>query len=452
MAKVISPAGLNVGVEILVDEPNRVITLVGAGNLDPKDGVTLQAVYSKLVQLWATAEYQDSPFPMYAIDALSGQFQIGTDGSVANGWKWAGDTTRDMLRDGGWDEYNEAGDLERVYGGFIGLGAINLGAQPYYILDPADAPAVFPFDDQFNVGVQVYGDINNGNFDKRAFAQTFCREQGKKFADSVLADTGALATGAFKTNFLIANDDDLDIVADDTEVLTAPYDGITVAFYNVDQLRDIGGTEYPFRIIINGNGATKRQIYSKIQYLLRQDTDINVGGSVGLEVTGKTAATMMAFAGEIATTEVGVFIDNFDANDTNDYVFTDQNGSSRAFPYVSAGTLTFNSPLVGAGSSFRLFFKDPPGAGNDWGESGAITVNDADGFPIAGTITSGNIPFTYDYDGNVQGGYTAGTNRNVVLVGVRPGSGKVTVAEGSITRAKGLVLGLVAEQDRIYAE
>jgi hypothetical protein len=34
---------------------------------------------------------------------------------------------------------------------------------------------------------------------------------------------------------------------------------------------------------------------------------------------------------------------------------------------------------------------------------------------------------------------------------VRPGSGKVTVAEGVITRAKGLVVGLVAEQDRVYA-
>ena len=29
-----------------------------------------------------------------------------------------------------------------------------------------------------------------------------------------------------------------------------------------------------------------------------------------------------------------------------------------------------------------------------------------------------------DYDGNVQGGYTGGTNRNVVLIGIRPGSGQ----------------------------
>jgi hypothetical protein len=96
-------------------------------------------------------------------------------------------------------------------------------------------------------------------------------------------------------------------------------------------------------------------------------------------------------------------------------------------------------------------FKDPPGAGNDFGESGAITVNDASGTPITGTISSGSIAFTYDYDGNVQGGYTAATERNVVLIGIKPGSGKYVAAEGVLTRSKAISLSLVAEQDRVYS-
>ena len=87
MAKLTSPSSLNVSTEIVIDEPNRTIQLLAAGNLVAKDGVTLQAVYSKCVQLWATSTYQDSPFPFYAIDVLSGQFQIGTDGATFNGWK-----------------------------------------------------------------------------------------------------------------------------------------------------------------------------------------------------------------------------------------------------------------------------------------------------------------------------------------------------------------------------
>src|SRR5574343_1697338 len=99
MAKITSKSQLNVGTEIVINEPARTIQLVQAGNLVFKDGVKLQAIYSKLVDLWATASYQDSPFPMYAIDALSGQFQIGTDGATFSSWNWFDDTTRNALRD-----------------------------------------------------------------------------------------------------------------------------------------------------------------------------------------------------------------------------------------------------------------------------------------------------------------------------------------------------------------
>jgi hypothetical protein len=96
-------------------------------------------------------------------------------------------------------------------------------------------------------------------------------------------------------------------------------------------------------------------------------------------------------------------------------------------------------------------FTAPPGAGNDYGESGAITVNNASGSPITGSIGSASIAFDYDYDGNVQGGFTGGTDRAVTLIGVRPGSGKFVVATGSLTRSKAISLSLVAEADRVYA-
>jgi hypothetical protein len=449
MPKITSPTLLNVGTEIVIDEPNRTIQLVAAGNLVAKDGVTLQAVYSKLVQLWATAGYQDSPFPMYAIDVLSGQFQIGTDGSTFNGWRWLNDTTRNMLRDGGWAEYSSAGVLQRIYGGFNGLGSINAGAQPYYHLNAADAPINFPFTDQFNVGVQVFGDATNGNFDKRSYAKAFIREQGKKFKSSVLADTGATATGAFKTNFLISNEDDLKITDGDGAMSGAPYSGITVAYYTSNQNRNIGGSNYPFRVIITGNNATAEQIYTKIQYLLRQAGNINTGGDAGT-VTGKTAAELLSFVGDTLVTGQGVFIDGFNANDTNRIEFYDQNNVKRTFPYVSAGTLQFNPPLIGVGSSYRLFYTTGPGAGDDYGEAGAITVLDASDNPIAGTISAGSIAFTFDYDGDSAGG-TAGTDKAVTLVAVRPGFGKYTVATGTLSRSKGINISAVAEQDRAYA-
>ena len=443
MAKITSRASLNVGVELTIDETARTYTLNEAGNLVAKDGVTLQALYSKFADLWTTTTYQDSPFPMNAIDALSGQYYFGVDaGGNYNGWKPADDATRNMLRDGGWREYSSAGVLNREYAGFVGLGAINTGAQPYYILNASDAPTNFPFADQFNVGVQVYGDAANGDFDKRTYAKTYCREYGKKYKDSVLVDTGKTATGAFLVNFLISNEDDLKIQANDAAMTGAPYDGITVSYYSTNQNRLIGGANYPFRIIVDGNGATLEQIYTKIQYLLRQNSDINTAGDAG-SVTGKTATSLLSFVGDTLVTSTGVYIDDIQSADSNRIEFYDQNGVKRTNPYTAAGALSFNAALVGAGSSYRLFFSA------DYGTASAVTVKNASGVDIAGTISASPISFDFDYDGDTLGG-TAGTDKAVTLIGIKPGSGKFAVATGTLTRSKTISLSLVGEADRAY--
>lgn len=443
MAKITSRASLNVGTELTIDETARTFTLNEAGNLVAKDGVTLQALYSKFADLWTTTTYQDSPFPLNAIDALSGQYYFGVDaGGNYNGWKPASDATRNMLRDGGWREYSSAGVLNREYAGFVGLGAINTGAQPYYILNASDAPTNFPFADQFNVGVQVYGDAANGDFDKRTYAKTYCREYGKKYKDSVLADTGKTATGAFLVNFLISNEDDLKIQANDAAMTGAPYDGITVSYYSTNQNRLIGGANYPFRIIVDGNGATLEQIYTKIQYMLRQNSDINTAGDAG-SVTGKTAASLLSFVGDTLVTSTGVYIDDIQSADSNRIEFYDQNGVKRTNPYTAAGALSFNAALVGAGSSYRLFFSA------DYGTASAVTVKNASGVDIAGIISASPIPFDFDYDGDTRGG-TAGTDKAVTLIGIKPGSGKFAVATGTLTRSKAISLSLVGEADRAY--
>lgn len=463
MAKITSQADLIVGTNLTIDEPTRTITLNAGGSLVAKDGVTLQALYSKLVTLWATSTYQDSPFPMYAIDALSGQFQIGTDGSTYSGWKFSNvdtNATRNMLRDGGWSEFDATGVLLQQFAGFIGLGGLTPATtvQPYYHLAPTDAATNFPFTDQFNVGVKVFGNAANGNFDKRTYAKAFAREYGKKFKSSILADTGAVATGANKQNFLVSNEDDLKITGllggvqatADTAMSGAPYNGITVAYYTVDQVRNIAGTNRNFKIIIEGNGGTLEQIYAKVQFMLRQSTDINTGGTAGIKL-GKIQDELLKFVGDTLVTSQSVFIDDVLPADSNRVEFYDDSNTLRINNYTASGTLNFNSVLVGAGSSYRLMYTSPTGAGNDYGEAGAITVNNAAGTPITGTIGTNSISFDFDWNGNVQGGYSGSTPRPVTLIAIRPGFGKFAVATGTITQSKSISLSVTAEQDRVYA-
>lgn len=545
MTKLVDPDSLNVGTELTLDTGAKTITLNVAGNLVAKDGVTLQALYSKLILLWETAAYNKYPFPMYVIDAKSGQYQFGTDGGGYNGWKPADDATRTYLRDGGWSEYSAAGVLNRQYVGIVSLGDVNSGAQIYYQRASADAASDFTFDDEVNEGIQVYGDATNGNFDKRSFFKGFVRESGYKYKDSVLADTGQTATGAYTVNLLLSNEADLDIAANDATVATTePYTEIGIKYFSGAYSKDVDtagvprsfgivvdvgthsgidgsmsaagstltsaaggivGADYAGGTLIVHEGtnkgtytisgtpsgtvvtitgtfaaaesnssftlrratpvvATLAQIYTKIQYLLRQDSDIDDTGGT---VNGKTASLLLNFVGPdlkcgffVPTNPngggSGVLVEGIRDADLNSITFYDNAAATRIYPYASAGALNFNSFLTGGGTGYyRMYFTNDDAGDNlgyDYGTANAVTVNDKDGNPIAGVIAAGSISFSYDYSNNVQrGAASAGDDAPVTIVAGNKGVAKPVVATGTIGQSKALSFTLTAEQDRAYA-
>lgn len=450
MPKIIDPDDLNVGTEITFNLPARTFTLVAAGNLVAKDGVTGNALWAKFVDLWTLSTYQPYPFPMNILDARSGQYIFGQDpGGTFNGWKPADDTTRQMIRDAGWSEFSAGGVLNRQYVGIVALASgFPGGAQFYYQRAAGGAAVNFTFTDAPNEAIQVFGDASNGNFDTRTYFKLFCREPNYTYDDAVLGDVGESGTGAYKVSLPVSVGSDLKITANDAAMSGAPYSGITVTYYGTDQNKTIGGGSYPFRKIIQANGGTLEQVYTKVQYLLRQNSDIDAGAGT---VTGKTEGQLCYFVGDTLYTTQGVFIEGVLPADLNRVVFLDQNSVQRTYPYAAAGTLNFNSFLTAGGTGyFRMYFTTLPGASNDYGESGAVTVNDKDGNPITGAITGAAISFSFDYDGNVQGGRTAGTDAAVTIVAGNAGSAKPVVATGTISRSKGLSFTLTAEQDRGY--
>ena len=102
--------------------------------------------------------------------------------------------------------------------------------------------------------------------------------------------------------------------------------------------------------------ATKQQIYEKIQFSLRQASDINVAGGGGV-VTGKTADALAVFEGpdlrfgkSIPVNPEGggsgVTVLGFDANDTNNLFFFDNTGTQYNYPFVAAGNILVNANAV----------------------------------------------------------------------------------------------------------
>lgn len=469
-SQTVSSTSITLAGEITVDTTAKTFTLnagTSNGSLIAKDGVTLQALYSKFIKLWEFAYYNKYPFPMYVIDAKSGQFQFGTDGGKFNGWKPATDATRQMLRDGGWSEYlvgvydgggtlTSGGTLARQYVGIVSLGDVSVSAQLYYQKTSGGSSANFTFTDEVNEGIQVFGDATNGSFDNRTYFKGYVREEQKKYKSSTLADTGQSATGAYTVNLLLSNETDLDVLVPDVSISSGIYTGITVSYYSTGQQKDINNVSdnFLFSTIVAGNNGTLQEIYTKVQYLLRQATDINTSGDAGTK-TGKIQDDLMYFVGPDLYCKQGVFIDNINANYINNVYFIDNGGTPRQYNYAAAGTLTFNSYLSsGSTGYYRMYITDSVTGADDYGAATAITLNDKDGNPIAGTINAGSIAFTFAYDTNVQGGRSTftspGGNVPVTIVAGNKGVAKPVVATGTVTRSKGISIGLVAEQDRAY--
>jgi hypothetical protein len=221
--------------------------------------------------------------------------------------------------------------------------------------------------------------------------------------------------------------------------------------------RQVGTTYYPFNIIINA-GASKlnsiAQIYTRVQYELRLSADIDDGSQLPAR-RGDTADSLLRFLGDTLITSNGVYIDNFQDADTNSLDFYDVSGSVRRFPFVATGLINFNDNLKNdISGSFFMFFTDPDGVvnSNEYGTSGAIIVNDNLGNPITGSIGgNSSYSFTFDYDGNTQGGRTISSNTPVTVVAIGLSTAQYVVATSTIERTKANNISLVSALERNYS-
>ncbi len=223
--------------------------------------------------------------------------------------------------------------------------------------------------------------------------------------------------------------------------------------------KQIGSGYYPFTVIIDADtdvgaaasgDARTAQIYEKIQYQLRQATDIDAGTNG--TITGKTADSLLRFVGDTLVTSNGVFIESVNANDINIIEFYDGTGAKVTYPFVAAGNLLFNDNLVNdANSKYWMFFTTLPGATNDYGESGAVIVQDNAAADLTGTVSGASIPFTFAYDSNNQGGRTPATDADVTVVAIGLSTGQFVKTTATITRTAGQNISLVAPLERNYS-
>lgn len=458
MALITDPDLLTYGVAtsnpVTIDSTAKTIKLnVGKGSLTA-EGVTGQCLYSFLKLTWkADASLIAYAFPMMSI--TNEQFEF------INGWLPADDATRKLIRSAGWAEYGTAGtNISRKYAGIVTLGTLG-GTDQVYYQQSTNTAVNFTYLGAVNEPVQIMGnatyDATTTTFDYSSSFKVFVRVQGKKYASAQLSDIGVGTMTYIVYRFPLTNDTDLKISATDSTISsTAPYTGITVTYYGSNQSKTIGGTAYNFNVVIEGNGATAEQIYSKVQYLLRQSTDIDNGAGT---VTGNTASDLLKFVGDTLITSTGVFINNFSASDTNRITFYDVTATARTYPYKASLTINFNQYLQTDSSAiYQVFFTNDSAAttptNKNFGTANAITVQDGSATPVAmkGNIGgASSVTYTFDYDGNVQrGAGSAAKDAPITVVAIGLSTGQYVMATGTIARSTANSISLVAALERNY--
>lgn len=216
--------------------------------------------------------------------------------------------------------------------------------------------------------------------------------------------------------------------------------------------RNIGVPSYDFAVLIDANSGTLQEIYEMSQYNLRLDSDIDDGAGTHI---GKISGSQVVFVGPTLKTILvdagGIYIDNFLVADTNSLVFVDDLGIERTFPYVGAGKIFFNDNLQadGAGATFWMYFVDANG--NVFNDPSAIIVKDNDLADITAIINGvASVDFTFDYEGNVQGGRTANTDAAIVLVAIGSVNAQPVAALGTLTKSTLMSFTLTAAKQRNY--
>ena len=435
MALITDPDDLNQGTEVTIDTSAKTIALAVAGNLS-NDGVSGQALYSFLKEEWKN-DASLIPYPFPVVSITPEQFEF------VEGWVPANDTTRNLIRFSGWREINASSVIEREYMGIVSLGNIDSSDTAYYAFSSDAAKTDFDFTGTINQAIQTFGDSSNGNFDKRSDTLTvYIRAQGKTYGSATSTSIGLTALNYIANRFPLAEAADSKITASDSTIANdAPYTGMSITYGATS--RTIGGVSYNFSIIVDGNGGTTQQIYEFVQYSLRQASDIDAGA--GSQV-GQLADSLMSFAGDTLKTTTGVAIDDFQGSDRNNLVFTDTGGTERTFPFLATGTITFNANLVNDSDAiYRMFFTSGFGTGS------AIIVDDNSSADISGNISgASSVAFDFDYDGNTQGGRTAGTDANVTVVAIGLDTAQYVSATATLTRATGQNISLVAPLERNY--
>jgi hypothetical protein len=320
-----------------------------------------------------------------------------------------------------------------------------------------------------NEPIQFYSTANDDGstvlYNRDNYYEIFVREQGKTYSKQSIADIGVNQLNFQAYRFPLTSSTDINITIPDGDgstsgIATAEYAGIGISFYQTPQAISVAGQTKQFNIVINANQQPLRTVYTKVQYLLRQPIRVN-SGIAGADINSLSAVgynngtgaenqylnsfrygaiqqPLLEFVGDVLQARLvddifnlsgtgiggnnlgnlGVYINNVSADDTNSIKYYDNSGDQLEELFTSTVNLTFNNNLFTDGDGKFWVFYDLPDASNEVipGLSTSISLD-------SGTVgtTAGIIGNSFNVGAGVSHPFVTG--QKVVAIGQQENPG-----------------------------
>ena len=451
-------------IELITAEELASIDLGSGAEANPLTnsfGITLQALYA-----FERRRRRTNTALRNFLPGVDGAFQDAGAWIFENGVKLADDASsstgddRTKIRGSGWREFAANGSTDRIYFGVRSLNTIEATSQPYVQVSastseadllaaaPIDASRTGPLDEAFQVfGSTANGDAGAGSFDFTtdrilvAKVRTFGLTQG----EATSTGSGVSRLQGFSAGFGVGESPSPTNTFTEADVLggseIAPF--TDMVFTRLASPRTETGfvqTDGQFTdIISNSASGSLAQIRARMDAFMRQDADIDQNSGGFLPKRADPLYTIDD-QGRLVTRQ-GLFIENVPTADRQSIVFTADSGDQKTYPFnVQVDVSVSDAWQSDSNGWYQCMFKDGAGS-QDFETSTAVIVNNAQGDPVVGSSAdavgsagSYRISFSFDYDGNIQAGLPAATDKTVVFLAEGDGGAQAASAEFTIVR------------------
>ncbi len=400
-----SPTAESAGSNINIIAFKKTYEFVEAGALSFIDGVQGVVMTSKLVDMWDTLDLDKYARPFTSIEPRAKSL------ASLNGWEPHNDSTLNAIRDTALEIRDTATAAARKIYFLFRSGDLNGGTDQMTVWPSSDAPITAPLEavmaGYINQLFLIYDAAGSDNRNSNGGITWFTRcaepfktiimeEFSLDYAEIISVGSGNLADpklvaidGTISAGGIYANID----VTDDT----ADYSG------------DVDGNFYNFDLVVEGDSQTNQTVHEKVNYLLRQPTDINE--SVDHVLRGDKQWPITTFSGEVFT--VQGYLLNYNSAQRNDLRVVDTIPVIRQWPSIM--TLSVGAADLAHGGTFSIWHTDT------FGTDAAVLFEDESSVQQQDITIAANVDVVMAYSTYNVDGHAGGTPLPITISYNRPG-------------------------------